>query len=212
MASKVPGLSPGGSGVFSSLFRQLTFPTDPLNRCCILISCSSAADNGCSVPRVPNGTPYVPARIPYSSVIYFHCHQGYVLVGAPSQQTCLGGVSISPPVCVGMTPVCIPHTLIDYGNAGYSDCRNIVCLCIVVPSLFCIPHTLIDYSNVGYSDCRSIVCLRIVSPSLICILHTPIDYSNAGYSDCRSIVSLHIVSPSRLYYNMHAWRALFVIV
>ena len=30
MTSKVPGSSPGGSGIFS-LFRQFTSPTDPLN-------------------------------------------------------------------------------------------------------------------------------------------------------------------------------------
>ena len=30
MTSRVPGSSPGGSGVFS-LFRQFTSPTDPLN-------------------------------------------------------------------------------------------------------------------------------------------------------------------------------------
>ena len=31
MTSRVPGSSPGGSGVFFSLFRQFTSPTDPLN-------------------------------------------------------------------------------------------------------------------------------------------------------------------------------------
>ena len=31
MTSKVPGSSPGGSGVFFSLFRQFTSPTDPFN-------------------------------------------------------------------------------------------------------------------------------------------------------------------------------------
>ena len=32
MTSKVPGSSPGGSGIFFSLFRQFTSLSDPLNK------------------------------------------------------------------------------------------------------------------------------------------------------------------------------------